>query len=53
MREIIAEDQPFVRHEHTIDEGLELFADQPFKREIIEAVGRGRRRGRRRPAHGR
>ena len=41
MREIMAEDQPFVRHEHTIDEGLDLFADQPFKREIIEAVGAG------------
>ena len=41
MREIMAEDQPFVRHEHTIDEGLALFADQPFKREIIEAVGAG------------
>jgi threonyl-tRNA synthetase len=41
MREIIAEDQPFVRHEHTVDEGLALFADQPFKREIIEAVGAG------------
>ncbi len=41
MREIMAEDQPFVRHEHTIDEGLAMFADQPFKREIIEAVGAG------------
>lgn len=41
MREIVAEDQPFVRHEHTIDEGLTLFEDQPFKREIIEAVGSG------------
>ena len=41
MRAIMAEDQPFVRHEHTIDEGLELFGDQPFKREIIEAVGAG------------
>jgi threonyl-tRNA synthetase len=41
MREIMAEDQPFERHEHSIDEGLELFADQPFKREIIEAVARG------------
>jgi threonyl-tRNA synthetase len=41
MREIIAEDQPFVRHEHSIAEGLELFGDQPFKREIIEAVGGG------------
>ena len=41
MRQIMAEDQPFVRHEHSIDEGLELFGDQPFKREIIAAVGRG------------
>ena len=41
MRAIVAEDQPFVRHEHSIDEGLELFGDQPFKREIIEAVGAG------------
>ncbi|MGD0392643.1 MAG: threonine--tRNA ligase [Acidimicrobiales bacterium] len=42
MRKIMAEDQPFVRHEHTILEGLELFEDQPFKREIIEAVAEGR-----------
>ena len=41
MREIMAEDQPFVRHEHSIDEGLAIFDDQPFKREIIEAVGAG------------
>src|ERR1700733_9343829 len=41
MREILAEDQPFVRHEHSIAEGLSLFEDQPFKREIIEAVGAG------------
>ncbi len=41
MRSVMAEDQPFVRHEHDIAEGLELFADQPFKREIIEAVGAG------------
>ena len=38
MREIIKEDQPFVREEHTADEGLRIFADQPYKREIIEAV---------------
>jgi threonyl-tRNA synthetase len=38
MREIIKEDQPFVREEHTVDEGLQIFADQPYKREIIEAV---------------
>ncbi|MHB1775097.1 MAG: threonine--tRNA ligase [Acidimicrobiales bacterium] len=41
MREIVAEDQPFVRHEHSIEEGLALFGDQPFKREIIEAVRDG------------
>ncbi|MGP0029942.1 MAG: threonine--tRNA ligase [Acidimicrobiales bacterium] len=41
MRAIMAEDQPFIRHEHGLDEGLALFADQPFKREIIEAVGAG------------
>ncbi|MBF6555367.1 MAG: threonine--tRNA ligase [Acidimicrobiales bacterium] len=41
MREIMAEDQPFVRHEHSIEEGLSIFGDQPFKREIIEAVEAG------------
>ncbi len=41
MREIIASDQPFVRSEHTIDEALVIFRDQPFKREIIEAVRDG------------
>ncbi len=41
MRAIMTEDQPFVREEHSIGEGLELFADQPFKREIIEAVAAG------------
>ncbi|MDA8295625.1 MAG: threonine--tRNA ligase [Actinomycetota bacterium] len=38
MRRIIAASQPFAREEHGIAEGLELFADQPFKREIIEQV---------------
>src|SRR4051812_33580194 len=38
MREIVAEGQPFEREEHSIDDGLQLFADQPFKREIIEGV---------------
>ncbi len=38
MREIIEEDQPFVRDECAIDKGLEVFADQPYKREIIERV---------------
>jgi threonyl-tRNA synthetase len=36
MREIIAEAQPFVREEHTFEEGLGLFGNQPYKREIIE-----------------
>ncbi len=38
MGEIVAEDQPFVREEHSREEGLALFADQPYKREIIEGV---------------
>ncbi len=38
MWEIIGEDQPFVRQEVGGDEALEIFADQPFKREIIESV---------------
>ncbi|MFP5377590.1 MAG: threonine--tRNA ligase [Acidimicrobiia bacterium] len=38
MREIVKEDQPFVRQELTRDEGLALFADQPYKVEIIEGV---------------
>jgi len=41
MRAIVAEDQPFVREEHSVAEGLELFADQPYKREIIEGVDAG------------
>ncbi len=42
MRTIIAEAQPFVREEHSFAEGLALFADQPYKREIIEGVAVGR-----------
>jgi threonyl-tRNA synthetase len=38
MREIVAEDQGFERAELTTDEGLALFADHPYKREIIENV---------------
>ncbi|MDQ4070466.1 MAG: threonine--tRNA ligase [Actinomycetota bacterium] len=38
MREIVGEDQPFVREELSREEGLERFADQPFKVEIIEGV---------------
>src|ERR1019366_7503787 len=39
MRAIVAEDQPFLRSEYSIEEGLELFKDQPFKVEIINGVG--------------
>jgi threonyl-tRNA synthetase len=38
MREIVAESQRFVREELGRDAGLELFADQPYKREIIEGA---------------
>jgi threonyl-tRNA synthetase len=38
MREIVAADEPFVREEVDRDEGLRLFADQPYKVEIIERV---------------
>ena len=38
MREILAADEPFVREEISRDEGLRLFADQPYKVEIIERV---------------
>ncbi len=38
MREIIEADQPFERHEVSAAEGLDLFADHPYKREIIETV---------------
>ncbi len=35
VQEIIAEDQPFERQEISRDEGVALFADQPYKTEII------------------
>ncbi len=38
MREIVAEDQTFVREELSVGEGLAQFSDQPFKVEIIEGV---------------
>lgn len=38
MREIVKEGQSFERSEHSISEGLSLFSDQPFKKEIIETV---------------
>ena len=39
MRDIVKENQPFVRNEHSVDEGLSLFASQPYKCEIIQSVG--------------
>ena len=41
MREIVAENQPFERDEYSIEEGLQLFREQPFKLEIINAVAAG------------
>jgi len=38
MAEIVAADQPFVREELSRDEALARFADQPYKREIIEGL---------------
>jgi threonyl-tRNA synthetase len=38
MRDIVKQAQPFVREEHSRESGLELFADQPYKVEIIEGV---------------
>jgi threonyl-tRNA synthetase len=41
MRAIVAEDQGFERDELSIDDGLALFADQPYKIEIIQGVAAG------------
>jgi threonyl-tRNA synthetase len=38
MRQIIKENQPFIRQQLSVDEGLDLFAEQPYKQEIIEGV---------------
>lgn len=38
MRRIMDADQAFVREECDVASGLEVFADQPYKREIIERV---------------
>ncbi len=38
MAEIVAANQPFVREELSRAEALERFADQPYKREIIESL---------------
>ena len=41
MREIIKTDERFLRDEVDYDEALAVFADQPYKREIIEKVRTG------------
>ncbi|MEY2996085.1 MAG: threonyl-tRNA synthetase [Actinomycetota bacterium] len=41
MRDIVKADQPFVRSVIGADEALRLFADQPYKCEIIERVRSG------------
>jgi threonyl-tRNA synthetase len=41
MREIVADDQPFVREEISRAQALERFADQPYKREIVESLEEG------------
>jgi len=38
MKSIVKENQPFVRTEHTMADAKEIFADQPYKVEIIERV---------------
>jgi threonyl-tRNA synthetase len=38
IREIVKGDQPFVREELSRADALERFADQPYKREIIEGL---------------
>ena len=41
MRELVDADQPFVREEVPRAGALERFADQPYKREIIESLEEG------------
>jgi|Deesub1362A_J573_1020465.scaffolds.fasta_scaffold01395_6 threonyl-tRNA synthetase len=41
MREIIAQDHPFVREVISAEEARRLFADQPYKLELIEGLERG------------
>ncbi len=38
MKDIVKANQPFIRSEHSMSEAKELFADQPYKVEIIERV---------------
>ena len=41
MREIVGADQPFVREELSRSQALDRFADQPYKREIVESLEEG------------
>jgi threonyl-tRNA synthetase len=41
MRKVVKDDQRFEREELSYDDALSLFADQPYKREIIEKVRGG------------
>jgi threonyl-tRNA synthetase len=41
MKELVKADQPFERHEISIEEAVELFKDEPYKLEIIENVQSG------------
>ena len=41
MRDIVDADQPFVRSEVPASEALQLMADHPYKRDIIERVSSG------------
>jgi len=41
MREIVEADQPFVREELSRADAFERFADQPYKREIVESLEDG------------
>jgi threonyl-tRNA synthetase len=41
MRRIVSSDQPFVRSEVSVPDALAMFADQPYKCEIIERVTSG------------
>ena len=45
MHEIVAADQPFVRHELPAGEAAEFFADEIYKAEIIERVTGGDAKG--------
>jgi len=41
MREIVSAAQPFIREELAREAALERFADQPYKREIVETLEEG------------